>query len=207
MAFSFDYVKDLNRKKTCFFNSLNQTLLQVPSPKIFCSTVNSRFKKDPKLQIYLPKAFISDNRFLDSLYKSFLDQTTLDLRKEKWIFLNREFTVIDLLVFPQCNVWLQYNNWYFDEYFLPYIFTFSLRSQFLLFQVQDLQVMRHTFEGVRVTGTFMLKSVIVKKTPSMAFSFDYIKDFSIMGGRFDRVSMWGFKLENCDEFNALGQSR
>ena len=78
---------------------------------------------------------------------------------------------------------------------------------FLLFQVQDLQVMRHTFEGVRVTGTFMLKSVIVKKTPSMAFSFDYIKDFSIMGGRFDRVSMWGFKLENCDEFNALGQSR
>jgi hypothetical protein len=95
MAFSFDYVKDLNRKKTCFFNSLNQTLLQVPSPKIFCSTVNSRFKKDPKLQIYLPKAFISDNRFLDSLYKSFLDQTTLDLSKEKWIFLNREFTVID----------------------------------------------------------------------------------------------------------------
>ena len=77
----------------------------------------------------------------------------------------------------------------------------------LLFQVQDLQVMRHIFEGVRVTGIFILKSVIVKKTPSMAFSFDYIKDFSIMGGRFDRVSMWGFKLENCDEFNALGQSR
>ena len=68
-------------------------------------------------------------------------------------------------------------------------------------------VKRHTFEGVRVTGTFMLKSVIVQKTPSMAFSFDYIKDFSIMGGRFDRVAMWGFKLENCDEFNALGQSR
>lgn len=80
-------------------------------------------------------------------------------------------------------------------------------NNFEIENVQDLQVMRHTFEGVRVTGTFMLKSVIVKKTPSMAFSFDYIKDFSIMGGRFDRVSMWGFKLENCDEFNALGQSR
>lgn len=80
-------------------------------------------------------------------------------------------------------------------------------SNFEIENVRDLQVMRHTFEGVRVTGTFMLKSVVVQKTPSMAFSFDYIKDFSIMGGRFDRVSMWGFKLENCDEFNALGQSR
>ena len=39
------------------------------------------------------KAFFSDDRFLDSLYKSFLNQTTLDLRKEKWTSLNREFTV------------------------------------------------------------------------------------------------------------------
>ena len=34
-----------------------------------------------------------DDRFLDSLHKSFLNQTTLDLRKEKWTFLDREFTV------------------------------------------------------------------------------------------------------------------
>ena len=58
----------------------------------FC-TVNSRFKKDLKLQIHLHKAFFSDDQFLDSLHKSFLNQTTLDLRKEKWTFLNREFTV------------------------------------------------------------------------------------------------------------------
>jgi hypothetical protein len=57
------------------------------------STVNSRFKKDLNLQIHLHKAFFSDNRFLDSYHKSFLNQTTLDLRKEKWSFLNREFTV------------------------------------------------------------------------------------------------------------------
>ena len=57
-------------------------------------TVNSRFKKDPELQIHLHKAFFSDNRFLDSYHKSFLNQTTLDLRKEKWSFLNREFTVL-----------------------------------------------------------------------------------------------------------------
>ena len=41
------------------------------------------------MQIHLHKAFFSDDRFLDS----FLNQTNLDLRKEKWIFLNREFTV------------------------------------------------------------------------------------------------------------------
>ena len=40
------------------------------------------------------KAFFSDDRFLDSLHKSFLNQTTIDLRKEKWTFLNREFTVL-----------------------------------------------------------------------------------------------------------------
>jgi hypothetical protein len=55
--------------------------------------VNSRFKKDLKLQIHLHKTFFSDDRFLDSLHKSFLNQTTLDLRKEKWTLLNREFTV------------------------------------------------------------------------------------------------------------------
>ena len=63
---------------------------------IYRNTVNSRFKKDLKLQIHLHKAFFLDDRFLDSLHKSFLNQTTLDLRKEKWTFLNREFTVLML---------------------------------------------------------------------------------------------------------------
>ena len=31
-----------------------------------------------------------NDRFLDSLHKSSLDQTTIDLRKEKWTFLNQE---------------------------------------------------------------------------------------------------------------------
>ena len=57
-------------------------------------TVNSRFKKDLKLQIHLHKAFFSDDQFLNSLQKSFLSQTTFDLRKKKWTFLNREFTVL-----------------------------------------------------------------------------------------------------------------
>ena len=52
--------------------------------------------KDLKLQIHLHKAFFSDNRFLDSLRDFFLNQTTLDLRMEKWTFLNREFTVLEI---------------------------------------------------------------------------------------------------------------
>ena len=65
------------------------------------------------------------------------------------------------------------------------------------FQIQELVVHRHTFEGVRVDGTFMLKNVIVQQTPSLAFAFDSIKEFSIFRSRFDRVSMWGFKLDDC----------
>ena len=54
----------------------------------------SQFKKDLKLEIHLHKAFFSGNRFLDSLHKSFLNQTSLDLRKKKWTFLNQDFTVL-----------------------------------------------------------------------------------------------------------------
>ena len=35
-----------------------------------------------------------EDRFLNSLNKSFLNQVNLDLRKEKWTFLNREFIVL-----------------------------------------------------------------------------------------------------------------
>ena len=44
------------------------------------SKVNSRFKKDLNLQIHLHKAFFWYNRFLNLVHKSFLNQTTLDLR-------------------------------------------------------------------------------------------------------------------------------
>ena len=56
------------------------------------STVNYSFNKDVNFQIHQHKAFFSDDQFLDPLHKSFLNQTTLDLRKEKCTFLNREFT-------------------------------------------------------------------------------------------------------------------
>ena len=58
------------------------------------NTVNSEFKKDLKLQIPLHKAFFLDDRFLDSLHKSFLNLATLNLGKEKLNFLNQQFNVI-----------------------------------------------------------------------------------------------------------------
>ena len=61
--------------------------------------MNSRFKKDLNLQIHLHKTFFSDDQFLESVHKSFLNQTTLDLRKEKWGLLNRELTVLKNRIF------------------------------------------------------------------------------------------------------------
>ena len=60
----------------------------------FVTTVNSEFKIDLKMQIHLHKAFFLDNQFLDLLPRYFFNQTTLDLRKEKWTFLNQEFNVL-----------------------------------------------------------------------------------------------------------------
>ena len=44
---------------------------------VHVSTVNSRFKKDLNLQIHLQKTiFLSNDRFLESVHKQFLNQTT-----------------------------------------------------------------------------------------------------------------------------------
>ena len=51
-----------------------------------------------------------------------------------------------------------------------------------------------------------MKTVIVPRTPSLAFAFDSVKEFSIIRSRFDRVAVWGFKLDPCSEFNVLDQS-
>ena len=91
-----------------FLKQIEHLDLPTSSGKLSWNTVNSRFKKDLKLQIHLHKASFTDDRFLDSLHKSFLNQTTLDLRKEKWTFLNREFTVL-------LNYLLR-SNWFWESY-------------------------------------------------------------------------------------------
>ena len=62
------------------------------------------------------------------------------------------------------------------------------------FQVDELAVSRNSFEGVSVATSFWMKEVTVPRVPSLAFNFDHVKEFSIYGSRFDRVSMWGFKI-------------
>jgi hypothetical protein len=52
--------------------------------------MESRFKKDFNLQIHLHKTFFPDDQLSDLVHKSFLYQTTLNLRKKKWGLLNRD---------------------------------------------------------------------------------------------------------------------
>ena len=58
------------------------------------------------------KPFFSDDRFLDSLYKSFLNQTTLDLRKEKWSFFHNFHFKINLFLKSKSMIFFQvYLHW------------------------------------------------------------------------------------------------
>ena len=69
--------------------------------------MNSWFKKDLNLQIHLHKAFFLADRFFDSVHKSFLNQTTLDLRKENWSFLNQDLPVVIIHFQLLQQVWPQ----------------------------------------------------------------------------------------------------
>ena len=78
------------------------------------------------MQIHLHKTFFSDERFLDSYHKSFLNQTTLDLRKEKWTFLNWEFTgeeinCLKTLIVNDAVSTLKFLNWNSGRFKLPEI--------------------------------------------------------------------------------------
>ena len=70
-----------------------------------------------QLQIHLHKTFFSADRFSDSVHKSFLNQTTLDLRKKEWSFLNRDLPVsVSILVFEYQNKNYNYNCQYIDTW-------------------------------------------------------------------------------------------
>ena len=58
------------------------------------TTVKSRFKKYPKFKIHLHKAFCSGNQLLDSLHKSFLNQTTLNLKKNFRRYCEKMYVVV-----------------------------------------------------------------------------------------------------------------
>ena len=98
--------------------------------------MNSRFKQDLNLQVHLHKTFFSDAQFLDSVHKSFLNQTTLDLRKEKWSVLNRDLTVLAFIYHSDMKIEfakiLRKCNGIKIKFFFYNIFCF-LRNSILIF--------------------------------------------------------------------------
>ena len=86
------------RKNKYFFKDiLNESVTLSP---LCYSTVNSRFKKDLNWQIHLNKTFLLEYRILDPIEKYFLNQTWLDLWKEKWSSLNQGLPAIKVRRIP-----------------------------------------------------------------------------------------------------------
>eukprot|EP00092_Neocalanus_flemingeri_P014359 GFUD01015490.1.p1 GENE.GFUD01015490.1~~GFUD01015490.1.p1 ORF type:complete len:381 (+),score=129.70 GFUD01015490.1:77-1219(+) len=75
-----------------------------------------------------------------------------------------------------------------------------------LTNIHRLQVKRYSFKDLRVTGRFYLGEVNMASVVSMAFDFQYVKEFSVFASKFDRISMFGIKLSQCKEFNVLGMT-
>jgi len=72
--------------------------------------------------------------------------------------------------------------------------------------IHKLQVKRYSFKDMEVTNRFYLGEVNMASVVSMAFDFQYVKEFSVFASKFDRISMFGIKLALCKEFNVLGMT-
>jgi len=79
-------------------------------------------------------------------------------------------------------------------------------SSIEIHNIRDLQVRRYAFRGTRITNRFYLGEVNMAAVVPMSFAFDYVKEFSVFASKFDRISMWGIKLDRCGEFNILGMT-
>ena len=75
-----------------------------------------------------------------------------------------------------------------------------------LTNINKLQVKRYSFKDLEVTNRFYLGEVVMHTVVSMAFDFKYVKEFSVFASKFDRISMFGIKLDQCREFNVLGMT-
>ena len=75
-----------------------------------------------------------------------------------------------------------------------------------LTNIHKLQVKRYSFKDLEVTGRLYLGEVSMSSVVSMAFDFSYVKEFSVFASKFDRISMFGIKLDQCKEFNVLGMT-
>jgi len=75
-----------------------------------------------------------------------------------------------------------------------------------LHNIRDLQVRQYAFRSVHVTHRFYLGEVNMTSVVPMSLAFEYVKEFSVFASNFDKISMWGIKLNRCREFNILGMT-
>ena len=75
-----------------------------------------------------------------------------------------------------------------------------------LSNIHNLQVRRYSFKDLKVTGIFYLGEVVMDSVVSMAFHFKFVKEFSVFASVFERISMFGVKIDDCREFNILGMT-
>ena len=73
-------------------------------------------------------------------------------------------------------------------------------------KINRLQVKRFAFKDLEVTNRLFLSEVRMATVMSLAFDLHYVKDFSIFKSKFDRISMFGIKVNSCNEFNVLGDT-
>jgi len=75
-----------------------------------------------------------------------------------------------------------------------------------LSNIHKLVVKRYSFRDLQVKERVYLGEVSMASVVSMAFDFEYVKEFSVFASKFDRISMHGIKLPRCKEFNVLGMT-
>jgi len=73
--------------------------------------------------------------------------------------------------------------------------------------IEKLKVKRYSFKDIQVRGVFFLGEVNMESVVSMAFHFKYVKEFSVFASKFERISMFGMKIERCGELNILGMTQ
>jgi len=72
--------------------------------------------------------------------------------------------------------------------------------------IHNLQVRRYSFKDLKVMNIFYLGEVVMDSVVSMAFHFNFVKEFSVFASKFERISMFGVKINDCREFNILGMT-
>ena len=73
--------------------------------------------------------------------------------------------------------------------------------------IDKLKVKRYSFKDIQVRGTFYLGEVNMQSVVPMAFHFKYVREFSVFASNFERIAMFGVKIERCREFNILGMTQ